>query len=400
MDPFNREDLERLADQENELCISLYMPTVRFESDQSQNPIRYRNLLKKVRKQLRSKDYRDNTIDDILESAEALLDRTSFWRNLSEGIAGFITPDTTSFYRLPIDFDEVVTTGERFHLKPLFPLMASNEHYFMLTLSLNDVRLYEGTQYAIDEISSADIPSSIAEAIRQYDDPEKQLQHRTSNRSVGRQDQAYHGHGSAGSDDSSARPKDEIRRFFNKIDDSLRDRLRGESVPLILAGVKEYLPVYKSVNSYQNLIDDQIIAGNPERLSNKDLHEKSWEIVEPVFKEKQDEAVKHFKEVFHADGELASDDFHEIIPAAAYSRVESLFVPIDQHRWGRYDKDTNTVELHTEQEPGDEDLLNYAAVQSYLNGADVYALPSEEMPESLALAATFRYRADVQAAEQ
>ena len=400
MDPFNREDLQQLAQTESDVCISLYMPSERFESDQPQNKIRYRNLLKELRAQLHAHDYREPEIDALLEPAKAQLEKTQFWRNPSEGLAVFLTAEDVRFYRLPISFDEVVVLGERFHLKPLFPLMASNGHYYVLTLSLNDVRLFEGTQYGISEMSSADIPSNIAEAIRQYEDPEKQLQHRTANRARGRTDQAYHGHGGGRSDDSSAKPKDEVRRFFRKIDESLRERLQGESVPLILAGVKEYLPLYASMSNYPALVEDDIIAGNPEQLSEKDLHDRSWEIVVPIFEEEKNDAMEQFSEVYHTNGELASADFHEIIPAAAFSRIKTLFVPTDQYRWGRYDKESNAVQLHDEQQPGDEDLLNYAAVQAYLNGAEVYALPSERMPESLPLAATFRYKADVQAAER
>jgi len=44
-------------------------------------------------------------------------------------------------------------------------------------------------------------------------------------------------------------------------------------------------------------------------------------------------------------------------------------------------------------------LLNYAAVSAYLNGATVHALNPENMPGGRSIAATFRYRADVSAAE-
>jgi hypothetical protein len=109
--------------------------------------------------------------------------------------------------------------------------------------------------------------------------------------------------------------------------------------------------------------------------------------------------MDRFEDLYYQNGDLASDDFHEIIPACAYSRVETLFVPVGQYRWGRFDPDTNTVEVHESQKPGDGDLLNYAALKSYLNGATVHGLRPENMPGGRSIAAIFRFKADVKATE-
>lgn len=400
MDPFERQDLRRLAETNDDFCVSMYMPTARFESESTQNPIRYKNALKSIREQLKAHELRDGEIDEILAPAEQLIDRTAFWRSLSEGLALFLTPNSSDVYRLPLRFAETVVVGPRFHLKPLFPLIASNNRFYVLGLSKNSVRLFQGTHQSLDEVSSADIPSNIVEAILQYEDPEKQIQHHTAKRtSRGRQDASFHGHG-VSSEDTSGQPKDELRRFFRKIDESLRERLREENAPLVLASVREYLPYYKEVNQYANLIDDDVVAGNFEDLSISDLHEKAWSIVEPKFHEKEQSAVERFSDLYHTDDQLASDDFHEIIPAAAYSRIDTLFVPVGEHRWGTYDRKTNTVEIHPDQRSGDEDLLNYAAVHAFLSGAEVHALKPTNMPNGFSVAATFRYPADVSAEEQ
>jgi hypothetical protein len=401
MDLFNREELRRLAQMQDDVCISIYMPTHRFESDWSQNPTRFKNLIRDARDDLREIGYRDDEIDEFFADAQRQADDSAFWRNVSDGLAIFITSDSTEFFRLPLSFDELAVVGERFHLKPLFPLIATNNRFYLLALSQNDVRLYQGTHQAISEVESAEIPSDIVEAILQYEDPEKQIQFHTSNRSgggsSGRSDAEFHGQGT--SDDLSAEPQSELKRFFRKIDDSVTDYLNGEDAPLVLAGVSEYLPLYKEVNGYPNLIEDEIISGNPEPISPTDLHEKAWEIVEPVFKKVQDDALALFDQMYYQDGDLASDDFHEIVPASVYSRIDTLFVPIGQYRWGKFDSQHNTVELHEQQQAGDEDLLDYAAVNAYLNGSTVHALKPANMPGGRSIAATFRFRADVSATE-
>jgi hypothetical protein len=402
MDLFNREQLRQLAQHQDDVCISIYMPTFRFESDWSQNPTRFKNLVREARDQLREQGYRDDRIEEILASAHRRLDDASYWRSLSDGLAVFITPESTQFFRLPLKFDEVSIVGQRFHLKPLFPIIATNNRFYLLSLSQNDVRLYQGTHHAISEISSSEIPADIIEAIQQYEDPEESLQYHTQNRvqqaDGGRMDAAYHSQGDA--EDLSAEPADELKRFFRKVDDGVVERLAEEEAPLVLAGVSEYLPLYAEVNSYPNMIEDEIISGNPEPLSPKELHVEAWSLIEPIFNEAQEQAAAQFEQLYYQDGDLASDDFHEIVPASAFSRVETLFVPIGQYRWGKFDATDNSVQLHDERETGDEDLLDYAAVNAYLNGSTVHALRPENMPGGRSIAATFRFAADVQATEK
>jgi hypothetical protein len=399
MDLFNREELTRLVDLQDGTCISVYMPTHRFRSDWSQNTTRLKNLLRDARNQLRDQEVRETDIDQLLGDARRLLDRPGFWRELSEGLAVFITTEASEFYRLPLSFEEIAIVEDQFHLKPLFPLIAANDRYYLLALSQNDVRLYQGTDQAISEVEAAEIPADIVSAIQRYEEPPEQgVQMHTQGASQnGDADQRHHGHGS--SEDQSREPKNQLKRFFREIDESVSGYIGGEDVPLVLAGVSEYLPLYQGVNSYSNLVEDDIVAGNPEHLDMKELHNEAWDIVESVLQDRQREEMDRFRETYHQNGGLASSNFHEILPACAYGRVDTLFVPVGQYRWGRFDPETNTVEVHDSQQPGDGDLLNYAAVSAYMNGARVHALQPANMPGGRSVAATFRYQADVAAEE-
>jgi hypothetical protein len=48
-------------------------------------------------------------------------------------------------------------------------------------------------------------------------------------------------------------------------------------------------------------------------------------------------------------------------------------------------------QLRDEPQPGDEDLLDSAAVHTFLNGGTVYAVEPVEVPDEATLAAVFRY---------
>lgn len=396
MDLITRNVLKQLATTNSDLCVSLFMPTKHVEAELSQNAIRYKNLIKDARHQIKDQADSSQTVNALLNPLEALLDRTSFWQRLSEGLAVFATPTAFDVYRLPLEFDELVMTGRRFHLKPLFPVFASNNQYYLLALSQNQVKLYQGTHTNISEIDAREIPKSLIEVLF-YEDPEKSLQHHAGNIVGGRHDSVFHGQGRQ-DEDQRSRPQDQLRRFFREVDEGVQQTLHEEEAPLILAGVDYYLPIYREVNGYKHLIDDAIVAGNPDHLSAGDLHEKAWPIIEAQLLEAQTASIDAFQAQI-GQGRLASEDLKEIIPAAYFSRVETLFVPIGEHTWGRYDPDSNEVHLHETYQPGDDDLLDLAAVHTYLNGGTVHALRRETMPTEAPLAATFRYPANVEAAE-
>ena len=170
----------------------------------------------------------------------------------------------------------------------------------------------------------------------------------------------------------------------------MQDLLRDEQALLVLAGVDYLHPIYKEANTYPYLVDEGI-EGNPEELSAEELHERAWAIVQPLFLAAQKEAAAQYRQLAGAGSEQASNDLKEVVPAAYHGRVETLFVAVGLQQWGTFDPETNTVQVHEEAEPGDEDLLDFAAVQALLNSGTVYAVEPEKVPDETPLAAVFRY---------
>ena len=398
MDLFNRAHLQELAQTEYKTCVSLYMPAFRFESETSQNPIRFKNLIKKAREELEEQGLSSTELDEMMAPAYDLLEDSTYWHQQSDGLVMFLTKDGVRFYRLPLHFEELVVTGKRFHLKPLFPIIASNNRFYLLALSQNNVKLYQGTHHSISQIESKEIPKSLLEALI-YDDEEETLE-RYSVGEQGPESGDHKGQGTQQAEDTAHRPKDKLRRFFRDVAKGVSETLEDENTPLLLAGVEYYLPLYREVNKYTHLVEDQIVAGSPDHLKPKELHDKAWELMEPLFLEAQQQSLDQFHHLFGNGEYLASDEFAEIVPASVFSRVDTAFVPVGQHLWGHYDAENNAVEMHEEQEAGDEDLLDLVAVNTYLNGGIVHALRTENMPTEQPLAATFRYKADVAAHEE
>ncbi|HMB91763.1 MAG TPA: hypothetical protein VKP65_13005 [Rhodothermales bacterium] len=397
MNVLTRDLLETLAHTQDDVCLSLYMPTFHVESELSQNTIRLKNLLNKARQQLKETGYKNGEVSALLDPFTPYLNQPTGWGSVSEGLAAFATPNSSYFFRIPLDVEELALVNNHFHLKPLFPLLATNNRYYVLALSQNRVQLFEGTHEALHAIDSQDIPKSLIDALGSEEE-ERSLQSHVGVSSGHRHDAVFHGHG-VQNDDKKSSPQSELRRFFQRIDEGVQEVLGNDKAPLVLAGVEYYLPIYREANGYVHLVNDQIVRGNPDHLSAKQLHESSWDIVKPLFLESQEEEKDQFHQLSQRDG-MASTDLQEILPAAIYSRIDTLFVPIGEHQWGRYDRDSNTVTLHDKQEAGDEDLYDLAAVHTYLNGGTVQALQIENMPTENGLAATFRFPAQVEAEVQ
>lgn len=344
--------------------------------------------MREVENRLRASGLRSADVENLLEPVDALLENEHFWQYAADGLVLFRSANVFRLYQLPIPVKDHVVVSDHFYLKPLLPLLTGNERYYILAFSQNDIRLLEGTHYSVSEVElPEEFPESLAEALK-YDVTDNLVRYHSSSSGAqvgkgGRRAVIFHGQG-VGIDDS----KDNLLRYFQEIDRGLRELLRDETAPLVLAGVAYLFPIYREANTYPHLLEEGI-AGNPDKLKAETLHERAWAILEPYALQPQHEAAARYKDA--RGTERASSTLREVLPAAFSGRVESLFVALDQEQWGSYDPATNTLSLHTEAEPGEEDLLNVAALQTLLHGGTVYAVERSAVPGEALVAAVFRY---------
>jgi hypothetical protein len=381
---FSMDALRSLTAPQERPCLSIYMPGVKAGGEVRQNSIRFKNLLKQAEEIMVEAGYRGADTRLFLGPGYELVVDEMFWQRLSEGFVVFLSTNTTRFYRLPLTFEEMVLLGDSFYIKPLMPLLINNGHFYILALSQQSIRLFEGTRDGVDEIDINDMPQSLAEALR-WDDPEPQLQHHASEgpSTWGGKDATFHGHG-VGKDDQ----KNNILRYFQKIDRSLKKFLADENAPLVLAAVDYLHPIYRQANTYPNLLDKGL-TGNPDQIKKETLHKEAWQIVEPLFQREQEQAAALFQQ--HQGSEHVIEDLASIVPAAIYGQISHLFVETGTQQWGVFDPDTGQVKFHEEQTPESSDLLDIAASHTFLNGGEVYAMSSAELPAAGPAAAVLRW---------
>ena len=382
MNAFSQDELKALMGKHQGLCISIFMPTFRTGAESQQNQIRFRNLLRTAEEKLLAGGLRPQEIKELLEPAQALPGNVLFWRRQSDGLAFFLSADCFRCFCLPAAFDELIVVADRFHIKPLLPVLSGEGRFYILALSQKEIRLLEGTRQNVREIELESLPKSLAEAL-QYDEFEKQVRFRAGSVSGAAGMAMVSGHGGVADD-----TKDNLLKYFRLIDRGLHDLLKDERTPLILAGVDYLFPIYREVNSYPRLIEEGI-PGNPQGTSAEVLHRMAMKIVSPVFQKAEKDAIAQYRQ--SSGTGLTSTEIPEIVPAAAHGRVGQLFIAAGRQHWGTFTAESGAVELHRKPETASEDLLEVAAVQTFLNGGTVFILPPEKMPDTTDLAAVFRY---------
>ena len=373
------DDLQALMTLAADPCVSVFMPAHRAGPPIQQDPIRLKNLLREAERRLFERGMRAREAAALLEPARAVLEQSSFWRHQGEGLAVFLAPSLTRAYRLPVAVEERVMVNERFHLKPLVRLLSGDGRFYLLALTLQGVRLFEGTRHTLAAVEVPGAPGSLEEALG-YDTPERQLQARTGPPTG--EGVIVHGH-ARGQEDI----KKDIQLYFHRVDTAVTPVLRDERAPLVLAGVDYLIPLYRNANRHGWLIDDAV-SGNPDGLGREELHRQAWLRVEPVFRRAEQEAEARYREL--AGTGRTSADLPATVAAAHAGRIESLFVS-QAEVWGRFDPVSGQVAVHADPAPGDDDLLDVAAMQTLVTRGAVYLKAPGAVPGGGPVAAVLRY---------
>ncbi len=383
---FQIEDLRVLAERRQWPCVSLYLPTHRAGRKETQgDPIHLKNAVADAKEQLVEAGYPKDSTTTLLEPASRLVTSRDFWLHRADGLALFLAPEFFEFYRVPVKLQDEVVVVDHFSVKQLIPLFSEDGRFYILALSQKRIRFFEATRSSLQERVLPDMLRSIAD-LKQYDEAEEQLQsHTLGSAGAAGTSMIFHGQGAIA---DKATYKTDVRGYVNIVCKKLERYLDGQTAPLIVAAVEYEQSFYRQANSYHNLLE-QGIVGNPDGLTDDEIHRAAWEIVEPHFAEARSISLKHFADL--SNTEKATDQLEEILPAACHGRVRTLFIETQARTWGKFDVMRSAVEMHDSRAPGDVDLIDLATVCVLQNRGMIYALPRDQMPTASPVAAFFRY---------
>lgn len=376
------EQLTELLTDQKAPCVSIYQPTHRRYPENQENPIRYRNLLRELESTLREK-YPLRETEKLMERFQAVARDNYFWSYPADGLAVLGSPDKFQTFELYRPVKELVVVADRFHIKPLLRELQSSDHFQVLCLNRQDVKLYEGNRDFLVPVELTHVPTSITEALgEELSEPHLTV---ASYGGAGKGSREMrHGHGGR---------KDEInvdlRRFFQVVDRAiLEHHSRPSGLPLMLAALPEYHTMFHEVSR-----NPQLMAGglqvDPDPLSPDELRFKAWQKIQPYYLERLSKLIDAYESARHR--RLASDDLSQAAQSAAAGRVGTLLVEADRQIPGKVDFTTGQIELGELSHPEIGDIVDQLAETTLLTKGEVVVVPKERMPSRTGIAAIYRY---------
>lgn len=373
-DAIVRSDIDQLMGVHG-TCVSIYIPTVATGRERLESAVRLKNQLEKAHRLLVEKGMRSTIAWDLLEPGTKLHDDKEFWVEQSRGLALFFAEGFTRINRLRVAVPELTIVGTSFHIRPLLSC-SEQEKAYVLALDGKDTRVLRLAGETAELIQVPDMPTSIDEAIGSEYLEKQQTAH-----SLGRQGMIAHGAG-----DLKNEQKDRDLRFCQAVDRALVKFLNGSKAALILAADEPILSIYRRHNRYEGILED-VIAGNPRRLSVRDLASQA----EPIMEKLHDQKAKHLLERYENSKPLgrAEEKLDQVLAMATAGRVDVLFTDPLALKWG-FTGDDGRALLADDQAAGAEDLINLAAIETLKNSGDVIEVTTPEIHE-IGVAALLRY---------
>jgi hypothetical protein len=385
MDSISAEKIKELAVIHKPYCLSIFIPTFRagVEVNEKLDQKHLKNQVKTVRNELESLGLKEREIEQLIKPVNGLIEDSGFWKLQSDGLAIFRNMDFFEYYTLPVNFEPMAHVADHFYPLPLMPYINDEITYYLLAISMNNLRFFEGFPYQINEVEVKDLLPGRFEDVVGYDFEEKHLQFRSGNDDRGRA--TFHGHGVASQEES----KTEIMKYLRAVNNGIMEFLHDKNSPLIIAAVEYLVPIYREVNSYKYL-HKEFIGGNPEYEDPVMLHRQAKELLKDHFGQIRSDKAKIFEQALA--GQKASYKEEEVVPAAVNGRIDTLFVQKGEKLWGIYDSESNTIYKRSREDARNSCLMNLAAMHTLINGGRVFLMAPENMPEpSSRLNAILRY---------
>lgn len=386
--PFSRQVLAELLAFDEQPRLSLYMPTHRTFPGRSQDPIRYKNLVRELQTQL-EQQHPHVDCAPLLEPFHALVDDQDFWNSPRDGIAVFGARDYFKVIAVNQRLPQCAFANSHPYLKPLLRLVQSTERYQVLCLTRNEVWLYEGSSQQLEKVELADeVPRNQNEALGDELTPGDQQGFPNGfSRSGERGDPMMHESAGGGKQDEINLDRE---RFFRAVDKAiLEHHSQPSGLPMILVALPENQAVFRAVSHNSQMLT-QGIDGDPSRLGVEELRVQCSKVMAHSHADRVVDSLNRYGVAFGQGRAL--DNLAEIARAAWESRIALLLVEAERQVCGQLDADQGRLIID---ETGDEqapDVLDELILAVTRQGGEVVVVPPEHvMPTDTGAAAVCRF---------
>lgn len=386
-----RDDLLTLLADTASPAVSIFLPTHVAGREIAQDPVRLRNLLTQAEERLEQGGMRRTDAADMLKPGYDLVADGVFWRHQSNGLALFINARQTIVHKVPVEVPETLYVDDRFHIRPLLPVLSADGRFIVLTVTQREAHLYEGSRFGLTEVPIEELPRGTENLFTVPD--------RMGEASMRPDDRTTRNPATANASDAVAYAQsgsqqlttnDELVQYVTQLARAMEQWLGGNGTPLVLVADERVAGHYKQVNRYQNLVQP-VIQDHPESFSTEELHRRAYDCVRPVFEQGRADSLDRFRMLAGDGSERGIIEPTKIVEAAANGRVDRLFLREGDECWGRWLDDANRAVIHHHRKEGDRELMELAAARVFTSDGRVYQLPADRMPADTPMAASLRY---------
>lgn len=339
--------------------ISIYVKTHQRHPDNEGDPIRYKNLVADVEKELEA-HYPRRDWEETLTSLYALQnEKTEIWNQTKSGLAVFAVGDFLRIIHLEYEPDSKCVVASYFHLLPLFAYLESRKRVLLVDLSKDRVQFYEASRYTYSAYDTDNIKTAFPELFDDFDHDSGQ-----NVGSYGGLDPSFHGH--------RAKPEEvekDREKYFRYLDRALTEEHKALKHSVLLAGTTENIAAFRQIAKGDFYLETTI----DQPFDSIADDEKQTRVVEALEPSKKEDIARIANRVGSAiSSDKTETNEEKLLTAAKEGRLGELVIDLRKLTLGN----TNYDQLIRE---------------ATLTGAEIHVLSEEEEIVSERIVGVLRY---------
>lgn len=321
----NRQDVLELQRHRSHPSVSILLPTHRTSPDNKRDPILLKNLVNEATDRLIELLGKRDAAPLLrrLEEQVAALDL----RHTLDGLALFVSAEHAGAYLLPVPLTPRVVIDDTFATRDLVFAMNRSPRYWVLALSEQPTRLFEGVRETLVEVRAGGFPLT------------------------------HIGPGGAAAlpklIDKSKYEDEHHQQFFRRVDQALTPFVKADPLPILVVGVERWLSHFQSVTSQKGIA--ATLTGNHDQTPAHDLGKLAWPVMAEALSAKRQRALAALDAAVGA--RRFASGLGEVWRRASEGRGDLLLVEQDYHQAARLDAATNQLHLVDEAPDGAEGVL-------------------------------------------
>ena len=315
----NRQDILDLQRHRSHPSVSILLPTHRTSPDNKRDPILLKNLATEATDRLVELLGKRDAAPMIrkLEVQVAAIDL----RHTLDGMAIFVNDAHAGVYLLPVPLNPRVIIDDTFATRDLVFAMNRSPRYWVLALSEQPTRLFEGVRETLVEVRGGGFPM-----VHTGPGGDQALPEMTDKSKI---EAEYH------------------RQFFRRVDQALAAFTKADPLPVCVVGVERWLAYFQNVSDRKDVV--ATVTGNHDQTPPHELGKLVWPALADALSVKRGRALDALDAAIGA--QRFASGLGEAWRRAQEGRGALLLVEQDYHQAAHLDEAAGQLHLVDADDP-------------------------------------------------